>query len=413
MTGMLKPKEYKIADSNLALFGTDIEKNVKKAAAEHEKQWEHAGKQVGLQVWHIENFKVVPVQQRDYGHFFTNDSYIVLRTFKKDAKSEKLSYDVHFWLGTTTSQDESGTAAYKTVELDDVLGGAPVQHREIEGHESSLFLSYFSEKGGMRILEGGVASGFHHVEAEKYTPRLFWIKGRKNVRVVEVPMSYKSLNSGDVFLLDAGLTLYQWNGAKSSAQERSRAGQLARALDEERKSAPKLTVFSEGDKDDKPFWDALGGKGTIASDAVAGTDEAWEKESSFKALYRLSDAKGTMNFKLEAREGEGSNGDFEMKEEVKAEGGIFSCCFSAPPPNKWIVKGKVEQKLLDGNDVFIFDVGHEVYLWVGKNASLGEKKHGLRFASDYLVRNKRPNWLPLTRVFDGHEPHIFLEYFSK
>jgi len=395
----------------MALFGTDIEKNVKKAAAEHEKQWEHAGKEIGIQVWHIQNFKVVPVEKRDYGHFYTNDSYIVLRTYKKDEKTPKLYYDIHFWLGTTTSQDEAGTAAYKTVELDDILDGAAVQHREIEGHESSLFLSYFSGKGGIRILEGGTASGFHHVEAEKYRSRLFWIKGRKNVRVVEVPLSYKSLNSGDVFLLDAGLNLYQWNGSKSSGQERNRAGQLARALDEERKN-PKLTVFSEGDSDDKPFWDALGGKGPVASDAVAGTDEAWEQEGSFKALYRLSDRQGGMHFKLEAHEGGDSKGDFEMKEEVKSEG-FFSCCFSPPPPIKWTVKGRATANLLDASDVFIFDVGHEVYLWVGKNASLGEKKHGLRFASDYLMRTKRPIWLPLTRVFDGHEPNIFFEYFSK
>ena len=44
----------------MALFGSDLEKAIKKASAEGEFQWTGVGEKIELLVWRIEQFKVVP-----------------------------------------------------------------------------------------------------------------------------------------------------------------------------------------------------------------------------------------------------------------------------------------------------------------------------------------------------------------
>jgi gelsolin len=140
-----------------------------------------------------------------------------------ESKSRTLSWDVHFWLGLETTQDEAGAAAIYTVQLDDQLGGAPVQHREVQDHESQLFLNYF-KAGGIRYMPGGVASGFKDVETNAAgDKRLFQVKGKKNIRVRQVGLSIGSMNKGDCFILDAGRDIYVYVGKKSKRIEKMKA----------------------------------------------------------------------------------------------------------------------------------------------------------------------------------------------
>ncbi|CAN4089904.1 unnamed protein product [Withania somnifera] len=186
-----------------------------------------AGQRVGTEIWRIEDFQPVPLPKSDYGKFYSGDSYIILQT--TSGKGGAYLYDIHFWLGKDTSQDEAGTAAIKTVELDAVLGGRAVQHREIQGHETDKFLSYF--KPCIIPLEGGVASGFKKPEEEEFETRLYICKGKRVVRMKQVPFSRSSLNHDDVFILDTKDKIYQFNGANSNIQERAKALEVIHITD--------------------------------------------------------------------------------------------------------------------------------------------------------------------------------------
>jgi gelsolin len=51
--------------------------------------------------------------------------------------------DIYFWIGKCSTQDEYGTAAIKTVELDNFHDDKPVQHRQVQGNESDGFKKLF------------------------------------------------------------------------------------------------------------------------------------------------------------------------------------------------------------------------------------------------------------------------------
>lgn len=341
------------------------------------KSFLESGTKPGLEIWRIENFEAEPLDKKLYGTFYSGDSYLVLETVQ--TKYGKLKRNLFFWLGSKSTQDEKGTAAYKAVELDDFHKGEPVQYREVEGHESAMFQAAFKTKGGVRVCEGGIDSGFNIVDPNAYTPRLFQCKGKRNVLTSEVPLKSSSLNQGDVFILDCGLTLYRWIGSSANKYEKFKAMQVSDKIkDEERGGKANVIILDSGSdegKEAEPFWKLLGPKSDVKTASEGGTDSKKKKKPE---IVKVSNESGNMEF---------------VNVEVKTK------------------SGKLEKLLLDTDDVFIVDVGYKIFVWVGRGSNKKERKESMGFATKYIESKGYPEYTQVERINERGETPAFKELF--
>jgi len=372
-------KKDPLADTNMENYGGKEHRAKQKAIAMNQKEWKDAGKEVGIEVWRIEKFKVVP-QKEFNSEFYNGDSYIVLNTYEEENEKK---YNVHFWLGAETSQDEAGAAAIKTVELDDLLGDLPVQYREVQGAESKLFTDCF--RGGIRILEGGVDTGFSHVKPEEYAPRLLHIVGNmKKQSVYQVPLSMDSLNCKDVFVLDLGLELIQFNGVSAAPMEKRAANQLMNSIASERngrvKTKDTIDNLNEETQAATKFFETLGIEG--AEDPANRPTELPEESNKGKLAAKMEEFYKDFVKKL-----------YHVVDDtvtLKQEGDLDNSILAA-----------------EGDDAIIVDVGATIFLWIGKKASLQEKGEAMSTAIKMLADQSRPMETRIVRVMEGDETEEF------
>lgn len=390
--GLTHLKEYDIKDSNVELIGSDIDHKVKYASAQTEPAWNNGkiGQAAGLNVWRIENFQVIPWPQERTGEFYEGDSYIVLHSYKvgdKDGK-EKLCHEIFFWLGSKTTQDEAGTAAYKTVELDEFLHGAATQHREVQQAPSEEFMALFPR---LKILSGGVRSGFRHVDrdakAEPITTLLRIFKhpsgGRAaSIVVHEVQPTWQSLDEEDVFVLDTSEKIWVWQGKKCSPMEKAKAAQvvhdltLAKHIDVE--------VLSQAESRSRLVVDLLGGKDADHASLkcarpIQSSQKIANEASRPRRLFRLSDDSGRLTFDL-------------VKDSQT-----------------------IRREDFDGNDVFVFDNGKVIYVWRGLRASKAEKSMWMKVVQMYVKQLQESQegatayLSPVATVVEGNETPAFFK----
>lgn len=331
------------------------------------------GKKPGIEAWRIEKMEPVRVESKSIGSFYSGDCYIVLHTIQRE-KSSSYDWDLFFWLGKDSSQDEQGAVAYHTVALDDHFGGKPVQYREVQGFESTKFMALFPK--GVTYKDGGMASAFKHVDRDHYEPRLFQLKGKRNVRVSQVPLKTDSLNDGDVFILDLGLNLYQWNGKEANKYEKMKGLEVSTKIrNEERGGKAELHVLDSGKNDQsgaesEAFWKALGGHGKVKSADEGGSDDV--KEQRMLVLQRVDD-----------------NGAFEK-----------------------VAENKLEKSMLDSNGIFVVCNGSEVFVWCGKSSDKDRRKKVMQYGVEFLKANNLPANTPVARINETGETPSFKAQFA-
>ncbi|GMI79643.1 villin 2 [Hibiscus trionum] len=326
------------------------------------------GQKPGTEIWRIENFQPVPLPKSDYGKFYMGDSYIVLQT--RAGKGSSNLYDIHFWIGKDTSQDEAGTAAIKAIELDAVLGGRAVQHRELQGYESDKFLSYF--KPCIIPLEGGIASGFKTPEEGEFETRLYVCRGKRVVKLRQVPFARTSLNHDDVFILDTQNKIYQFNGANSNIQERAKALEVIQFLKEKYHDGTcDFAIVDDGklgtESNSDEFWALFGGFAPLSKKATSEDDDI---PDTTPQLYSVT--------------------EIELKP----------------------VEGELSKGLLETKKCYLLDCGAEVFVWFGRATLLEERKAASQVAEDFVRSENREQTARITCVIQGHEPFSFKSNFD-
>jgi len=215
-------------------------------------------------------------------------------------------------------------------------------------------------------------------------PHLYHVKGRRRVFIREVEISYESLNSGDVFILDGGdRVLYMWNGKKANRIEKGSALDFAKKIkDKHYFGNAQIQTLEEGKNDSacKPFWELLG-TGPITSAEEGGDDN--EAAKLFRDCVKL--------FRVE--QSSSDDGDGIAVELVLVGDGPYP------------------KEILSTEECFILDCMTEIYPWTGKKSNIKLRNVTIKKAKE--MAEERPFWVAeVDRQFEGGESVLFKERFS-
>ncbi|XP_024003732.1 villin-1 [Eutrema salsugineum] len=330
------------------------------------------GTKGGLEIWCIyDNNQLISIPKSSFGRFHSGNAYLILSTALRKIGSPQ--YDIHYWLGSDANEVDSTLASDKALELDAALGCCTVQYREVQGQETEKFLSYFKP---CIIPVQGKYSPQNGLAGETYHITLLMCKGDHAVRVKEVPFLRSSLNHDDVFVLDTASKVFLFAGCNSSTQERAKALEVVEYI-KDNKHAGRCQVATiedgkfSGDSDAGEFWSFLGGYAPIPKFSSS-TDH--EQTLSTCAKMYWIDTRGNLH----------PTGTCSLKKDM-----------------------------LEKNKCYMLDCDSEVFVWMGRNTSLTERKTSISSSEEFLRKEGRSTSTSLVLLTEGLENSRFRSFFYK
>jgi len=277
--------------------------------------------------------------------------------------------------GSSRGSSERGEEEEKDEDANKEKTDQSESDRDLAASKSSPLLQ--SQPGNLKLKENAKAS------EKAYKKVLIQLKGRNRIHVRQVELSSRSLNKADVYILDLGDKIYDWNGAAADRKKREKGVEVANRLGEERRKRtagkvgkrPETIIIEDGHMEPpKEFWDALGGKPDSIPTSPPGDDAKKEKqwEESDK-LYRVN-----------------------------------------PGNELFPIEPKFTRSKLDTKFNYILDCHEEMYYWCGKATDKNRREENMKKAKELFAKKAdRPKWSILKKIIEGAEPVLFQEKFHQ
>lgn len=325
----------------------------------------------GLTAWRIQGTNLYLLDELESGFFHEGNAYIFLNIQRDREKT------LHYWIGSCCTETDANLAEDKAHELDRIVENAHVFSREVQQHESVVFLRLFPD--GIVYIEGKHKTSIS--KASSYDKKMYLITGRKFARAECVHPGKDYLKSTAIVLLDSFPRIYVWIGQHTGYVLRSKGIRIARKIQQkQRRGTCHIVVIGETDASlseqfKRKFDDPLI---TIEKpcDNTEVVNQATNDEELHMVLHRIS----------------GDRVLYDMPEAAKRP--LHHC-------------------YLTRRDSYLLNRGQDktMYIWVGSQAREDEVNHAIRRAKTFSSHNEFTLNSSICRIREDHEPVEFKQCF--